>query len=88
MRDEALLEHLARAEHADTSRGSRLTGTVKFFIHAKGYGFLGGDNGSDYFVHISDVTCGPLSPGDSVEFWTTTDTRTGRVKAVAVSVIE
>ena len=46
-------------------------GTVKWFNNAKGYGFLGRDNGPDVFVHYSSIqTDGykSLSEGDPVEF--------------------
>jgi CspA family cold shock protein len=29
------------------------TGTVKFFNHSKGFGFIKEDNGSEVFVHVS-----------------------------------
>ena len=33
----------------------RLTGTVKWFSPAKGYGFIGSDEEEDIFVHFSAV---------------------------------
>jgi CspA family cold shock protein len=33
----------------------RIVGTVKWFNAAKGYGFLGRDNGDDVFVHYSVI---------------------------------
>ena len=33
----------------------RIVGTVKWFNAAKGYGFLGCDNGDDVFVHYSVI---------------------------------
>ena len=51
---------------------SRLTGKVKWFNNAKGYGFIGRDDGgADVFVHYSSVqTEGykSLQEGDPVEF--------------------
>ena len=32
-----------------------IKGTVKFFEDKKGYGFIAGDNGVDYFFHWSDL---------------------------------
>ncbi len=50
----------------------RLKGTVKWFNNAKGYGFIGRDDGSpDVFVHYSAITTEgykSLQEGDKVEF--------------------
>jgi len=49
----------------------RLQGTVKWFNNAKGYGFIGRDNGDDVFVHYSAITSEgykSLQEGDKVEF--------------------
>jgi len=44
-------------------------GTVKFFNHSKGFGFITPDEGKDLFVHISNVRNGAqLQDGDKVEF--------------------
>ncbi len=46
-------------------------GTVKWFNNAKGYGFLGRDEGPDVFVHYTSIqTSGykSLNEGDPVEF--------------------
>lgn len=59
------------------------TGTVKWFNNAKGYGFLGQQNGPDVFVHFSAIqTDGykSLQEGDSVEF-DITQGQTGRPQA-------
>ena len=49
----------------------RLKGTVKWFNNAKGYGFIGRDDGPDVFVHYSAITADgykSLQEGDAVEF--------------------
>jgi cold shock protein len=51
--------------------GKRIIGTVKWFNTAKGYGFIGHDEGDDVFVHFSSIrTDGyrPLEKGQQVEF--------------------
>jgi len=46
-----------------------MNGTVKFFNVSKGFGFITGEDGKDYFVHMSglkaDVT---IKEGDKVTF--------------------
>ena len=41
-------------------RGSEVmeTGLVKWFNNAKGWGFIAGRDGSDVFVHYSQITAG------------------------------
>ena len=49
----------------------RVTGTVKWFNDAKGYGFLAQDGGKDVFVHHSAIVAEgfrSLAEGDKVEF--------------------
>jgi CspA family cold shock protein len=49
----------------------RIKGTVKWFNNAKGFGFIGQDNGPDVFVHYSAVKSEgykSLQEGDQVEF--------------------
>jgi len=46
-------------------------GTVKWFNNAKGYGFLGREQGADVFVHYSAIQSDgfrSLTEGDPVEF--------------------
>jgi CspA family cold shock protein len=57
---------LLRGEYVD-----RLKGTVKWFNNAKGYGFIGRDDGPDVFVHYSAISSEgykSLQEGDPVEF--------------------
>lgn len=49
----------------------RVTGTVKWFNDAKGFGFLSHEGGKDVFVHHSAITAEgfrSLTEGDKVEF--------------------
>jgi CspA family cold shock protein len=49
----------------------RLKGTVKWFNNAKGYGFLGRDDGPDVFIHYSAIASEgykSLQENDVVEF--------------------
>ncbi len=46
-----------------------MEGKVKFFNARKGFGFIVGDDGKDYFVHISAIGQGvELFPDDAVSF--------------------
>ena len=50
---------------------SRLKGTVKWFNNAKGFGFIGREDGPDVFVHYSAIASEgykSLQEGDQVEF--------------------
>jgi CspA family cold shock protein len=50
---------------------SRIKGTVKWFNNAKGFGFIGREDGPDVFVHYSAISSEgykSLSEGDPVEF--------------------
>jgi CspA family cold shock protein len=49
----------------------RITGTVKWFNSAKGYGFIGREDGEDVFVHFSSLQMDGyrrLNKGQQVEF--------------------
>jgi CspA family cold shock protein len=49
----------------------RLTGTVKWFNDAKGFGFIQQENGPDVFVHFSAIQADgfkSLAENDRVEF--------------------
>ena len=44
-------------------------GTVKFYNEAKGFGFITGDDGKEYFVHSSGLKDGTtIREGDKVKF--------------------
>lgn len=46
-----------------------LKGNVKWYNRKKGYGFIAGDDGQDYFVHYSKLPEGCiLKDNDRVEF--------------------
>tara|TARA_B100000029_G_scaffold50_1_gene91 strand:+ start:1001 stop:1252 length:252 start_codon:yes stop_codon:yes gene_type:complete len=63
------------------------TGTIKFFNKSKRYGFISGDDGSDYFFHESGLTEGIyVRDGDKVEFKVVDGDR-GK-KAVEISIID
>ncbi|GHD47310.1 cold-shock protein [Marinobacter persicus] len=58
---------------------STVTGTVKFFNEAKGFGFITREGGADVFVHYSAIQGGgfkTLAEGQEVNF-TVTDGQKG-----------
>ncbi len=61
------------------------TGTVKWFDPARGYGFIGPDEGNvDVFVHISAVEEAGLSilrEGEKVEYYEVVSAPDGRTAA-------
>ncbi len=61
-----------------------MKGTVKFFNQMKGFGFISGDDGEEYFVHMSGINDNAsLEENDAVEFEVETGDR--GPKAVKVS---
>jgi CspA family cold shock protein len=60
-----------KSARKEVAHVERLKGTVKWFNNAKGYGFLGRDDGPDVFIHYSSITTEgykSLQEGDKVEF--------------------
>ena len=46
-----------------------MKGTIKFFNESKGFGFIAGEDGKEYFVHKSAVEMGVnLRENDAVSF--------------------
>lgn len=67
--------------------GKRLSGTVKWFNAARGFGFITGDDGEDYFVHFSQIQMEgfkKLHADEKVEFEVGVDEKE---KKAAVNVI-
>jgi cold shock protein len=64
------------------------SGTVKFFNHAKGFGFIGPEGGGpDVFVHISALHRAGLTglkEGDRVTFELEQDSKSGKIAALDV----
>lgn len=64
-------------------------GTVKWFDAQKGFGFITREGGEDVFVHFSAIQgkgFKTLEEGQNVVFELETDERTGKSKAVNVTV--
>jgi len=52
-----------------TSNFILMTGTVKFFIESKGYGFISNDEtGKEIFVHVSSLNGLEIKEGDKVTY--------------------
>lgn len=60
-----------------------VTGTIKFFNEAKGFGFITSPDGDDVFVHVSNIAgADTLKEGQSVTY----ETAEGRKGPEAVNV--
>jgi len=64
---------------------ARVNGTVKFFNHARGFGFIQPDDGGkDVFVHATALERAgmrSLREGDKISYEIETDRRTGKQSA-------
>merc|ERR1712183_707089 len=63
-------------------------GTVKFFNTQKGFGFIQGDDGQDYFAHFSAIQMEghkSLANDEPVEFSIEEDPRTGKIRAINIT---
>jgi CspA family cold shock protein len=72
-RDGGKASHAAYGAAEQQGRNStmRITGKVKWFNNAKGYGFIERESGSDVFVHFSAIQANgfrTLEEGQAVEF--------------------
>lgn len=46
-----------------------MNGKIKFFNQTKGFGFISGEDGKEYFVHTTGLNSGvSVDEGDSVTF--------------------
>lgn len=64
-----------------------MNGKCKFFVSGKGFGFITGEDGKDYFVHITNVKNNQiLKEGELVSFEESENER--GLKAVNVEVIK
>lgn len=72
---------------ADVATVSLLAGTVRQFSDIRGFGFIDGDDGADYFVHHTDIRATgyrTLVPGERVRFAPTAGLKGPRATDVEV----
>lgn len=66
---------------------SKVTGTVKWFNEAKGFGFIAQENGPDVFVHhsaINQTGFRTLQEGQKVEFTVTQGQKGPQAEGVTI----
>merc|ERR1711935_274298 len=69
-------------------QGQSHQGQVKFFNTQKGFGFITGNDGNDYFVHFSAIQMEgnkSLANEEMVEFSIEEDPRSGKLRAINVT---
>ena len=63
-----------------------MKGQVKFFNQGKGFGFIAGDDGKEYFVHQTGLKEGvSIGEGDSVDFEVTEGDRGPKAENVTMA---
>ena len=73
--------------------GKTMRGTVKWFNVQKGYGFITGEDGNEYFIHSSNIEYGRqynigFDPDDEVEFTIIPSKGNNPVQAGAAEIID
>ena len=73
--------------------GKTMRGTVKWFNVQKGYGFITGEDGNEYFIHSSNIEYGRqynigFDPDDEVEFTIIPSKGKNPVQAGAAEIID
>jgi CspA family cold shock protein len=67
----ALFSRLLKSPFKDKEKKKMNQGTVKWFNDSKGFGFISGEDGTDYFVHHTSIQGSgfkSLAEGDKVSF--------------------
>jgi CspA family cold shock protein len=90
-RDQATILCALTYAHTAVKDKSMMTGTVKFYNSARGFGFIQPDGGSkDVFVHATALERAGLyglNEGQKVAFDTHTDSRTGKIAVSKLEVV-
>ncbi len=64
-----------------------MQGRVKMFSQDKGYGFILGEDGYDYFCHISEIHSVDMPTANSIVEFQPSETERGK-KAISVTVVQ